>query len=64
MTKSAVWEGVKFVLRLVVLVGIPTVLAEVIKQKPQWGVYIGIVLAFVDKVIHKLPNEYRGLVPF
>lgn len=62
--KVAVKEVVKFVVRVVVLVGIPTVLAEVVKQKPEWGVYVGAVLVLVDKTIHELPNEYRGLLPF
>lgn len=62
--KVAAKEVVKFVVRVVVLVGVPTVLAEVVKQKPEWGVYVGAVLVLVDKTIHELPNEYRGLLPF
>lgn len=62
--KNPVVEIAKFVVRVVVLVGIPTVLAEVVKQKPEWGVYVGAVLVLIDKTIHELPNEYRGLLPF
>lgn len=62
--KVALKEVVKFMVRVVVLVGIPTVLAEVVKQKPEWGVYVGGALVVVDKAIHELPNEYRGLLPF
>lgn len=61
---NAVVETVKFVLRMAVLVGIPATLAAVVAAKPQAGVAIGFVLALVDKYIHKLPNEYRGLLPF
>jgi hypothetical protein len=62
--KKAIWEGVKFVLRIIVLFGIPAVLTAVIDAQPKWAVVIGMALAFIDKVIHKLPNEYKGLLPF
>lgn len=61
---NALKETIKFVLRTIVLVGVPSVLAQVIKDKPQYGVPIGFVLMAVDKYIHKLPNEYVGLLPF
>lgn len=62
--QQSVKEVVKFVVRVTVLVGVPTVLAEVVKQKPEWGVYVGLLLTVVDKTVHELPNEYRGLLPF
>lgn len=62
--KEAVREVVKFVVRTVVLVGVPTVLTQIVKEKPEWGVYIGAVLVVVDKAVHELPNEYKGLLPF
>lgn len=64
MNKKALVETVKFVARTVVLVGVPSVLSQVIKDRPQYGVPIGFVLMAVDKYVHKLPNEYVGLVPF
>ena len=63
MKKSFI-ETSKFVLRIVILVGVPAILAEVVKEKPEYGVYVGIVLAIIDKYIHHLPNEYKGLLPF
>ena len=62
--KKAIVEALKLIARLVVLVGIPAVLAALIDAKPQWAIAIGAVLVFIDKVIHKLPNEYNGLLPF
>lgn len=61
---KAVFETVKFVGRQAVLFGIPATIAAVIKVKPEYAVPIGIVFSVVDKLIHHLPNEYRGLVPF
>ena len=60
----AVVESVKFVLRMAVLVGVPATLSAVVATNPKWGVGIGFVLALVDKYVHKLPNQYRGLLPF
>ena len=60
----AIKETLKFIGRTILLVGLPSVLSQVVATKPEWGVYIGFVLMAVDKLIHKLPNEYRGLVPF
>lgn len=64
MNIKALVETVKFVGRTVVLVGVPAVVSQVIKDKPQYGVPIGFALMAVDKYIHKLPNEYIGLLPF
>lgn len=63
MNKKALSETIKFVIRTTFLVGVPTVLAQVIKERPQYGAPLGFALLAVDKYIHKLPNEYRGLFP-
>jgi hypothetical protein len=62
--KNATKETLKFVLRTVVLFGIPAVIGQLIAQRPSYAVPIGIGLNIVDKYIHHLPNEYHGLVPF
>lgn len=61
--QKAFIETFKFIFRTVVLVGVPSVVAELVKQKPEWGAYVGLVLVAIDKYIHKLPNEWRGLFP-
>lgn len=61
---KALWDGVKFVLRMFVLFGIPYAITQITNIKPQWAITIGTVLAFVDKFIHKLPNEWKGIIPF
>lgn len=62
--KKAVWAGVKLVARMLVLYGLPATIAAVIDINPQWAIAVGTILAFVDKVVHKLPNEWKGLLPF
>jgi hypothetical protein len=62
--EHAALEALKFVVRVTILVGVPAILTALITAKPQWGLGIGIALAAVDKYIHKLPNEYQGLLPF
>lgn len=60
----ALFQTVKFVLRTVVLVGVPAVLSALVASNPNWGLVVGLMLSVVDKYIHHLPNEYRGLLPF
>lgn len=62
--KKAIWETAKFIGRYFVLFGIPAALAAIVKEKPEYAVPIGIIFSVIDKFIHHLPNEYRGLVPF
>lgn len=62
--KVAIRETAKFVARTIILVGLPATLSAIVAEKPQWGTAIGFVLVAVDKYIHKLPNEWRGLLPF
>lgn len=64
MNKQALTEAVKFVARNLILVGLPTALVALTTVQPQYGLAVGIVLSAVDKYIHKLPNEYKGLMPF
>ena len=62
--KSA-WETTKFVARTAVLVGVPAVLAELIKSKPEWGVWLGIVALIVDKLIHENKDiKANGVLPW
>lgn len=64
MNKKALIESAKFIARVILLVGVPATLAAIIAANPKAGVAIGFVLLFIDKYIHKLPNEYKGLLPF
>jgi hypothetical protein len=61
---KAVWETIKFILRVSILVGVPAVLSALVEQKPEWGVIIGLVLTVIDKLIHELPVRFKGLLPF
>ena len=64
LQKSA-WETTKFVIRTTLLVGVPAVLAELIKSKPEWGVWLGIVALIVDKLLHENKDvKVNGLLPF
>jgi len=62
--KSAIWEAVKFLLREIVLVGLPSALSQLAIAKPEYGVVIGIVLAVIDKFIHNAPVSAKGILPF
>jgi hypothetical protein len=61
---KAIKETIKFIVRLIVLFGIPAMIAAAIDAKPEYAIVIGTILAAIDKYIHKLPNEYKGLLPF
>lgn len=64
MNKSII-ETVKFVLRTVLLVGVPAVLTQLAKDKPEWGAWLGIALLVVDKLFHENKNtKINGLLPF
>lgn len=62
--KVAIRETAKFIVRTVLLVGLPAVLSAVVAEKPEWGTAIGFVLVAIDKYVHKLPNSWTGIVPF
>lgn len=65
MTKQSLWETSKFIARTALLVGVPAVVAELAKSKPEWGVWLGIVALVVDKLIHEdKSTKAKGLLPF
>lgn len=62
---NPLWETAKFVARTAVLVGVPAVVAELATQKPEWGVWLGIVAMVFDKLIHEdKTTNIKGLLPF
>jgi hypothetical protein len=63
--KNSLWETAKFVARTVFLVGVPAVIAQLVKEKPEWGAWLGIAALVVDKLIHENKNvKANGLLPF
>lgn len=63
--KTSIWETTKFVARTSLLVGVPAVVAELAKSKPEWGVWLGIVALVVDKLVHENKDvKLNGLLPF
>lgn len=63
-SRKAAVESLKLLLRLAFLVGIPSILAELAKSKPEWGGAIGVILLVIDKYIHTNPDiKLNGLSP-
>lgn len=61
----ALFESVKFLVRILTLYGVPGALAIVNVISPEWAAVIGTILTFVDKFIHsnkKIP--LKGLLWF
>ena len=69
ITKSALWETVKFVVRMAILVVLPIAIAQVAKFTGDWKMVFDVILPIVLPVIDKWVHEdtripAKGLLPF
>lgn len=63
-SRKAAVEALKLLFRISLLVGIPAILAELAKSKPEWGGLIGVILLVIDKYIHENPSiQANGISP-
>ena len=63
-SRKAAVESLKLILRLSLLVGVPAILGELAKSKPEWGGAIGVILLVIDKYIHENPSiKSNGISP-
>jgi len=69
MNGTAIWETVKFILRLALLAGLPLLIAEGAELTGNWktvfDTVLPILLPILDKFIHENKNiSANGIVPF
>lgn len=68
-SKKPLFETVKFVVRLALLVGLPIVVANLAKLEGDWAVVVGqilpVVLPILDKWVHEDSRiPFKGVAPF
>lgn len=63
-SRKAAVEAVKLIFRLALLVGVPAILGELAKSRPEWGGAIGVILLVIDKYLHENDDiQINGLSP-
>ena len=65
--KKSLIETLKFVIRLIILVGIPQLILWLTKAGGDWVTVanaLSILLPIADKWVHVSPLKANGLVPF
>lgn len=68
ITKSAAWETLKFLVRIVILIGLPQLVAYLTNAGGDWVIVanaVSVLLPVIDKWVHedsRIPA--KGLLPF
>ena len=59
-TKKAIWEAIKFPLRLIAIALIPFAITYVASFDAQWAIYVTGALIFIDKLMHELGKAKKS----